>query len=62
PGETPVSVVAELNILETLYREKGNRTKAAEKLGINVRTLRNKLKEYRQSGIDSRYLDLLKMP
>jgi len=33
-------------ILSTLERENNNRTRAAEKLGITVRTLRNKLKEY----------------
>ncbi|MEK6538560.1 MAG: helix-turn-helix domain-containing protein, partial [Nitrospirota bacterium] len=29
----------------------GNRTKAAKLLSIGVRTLRNKLSEYRQEGI-----------
>ena len=33
-------------ILETLEREKNNRTKAAQVLGISIRTLRNKLHEY----------------
>ena len=35
-------------ILETLCREKNNRTKAAEILGISIRTLRNKLHLYNQ--------------
>lgn len=35
-------------IFETLRRCKGNRTKTAEKLGVSLRTLRNKLKAYRQ--------------
>lgn len=39
-------------ILNTLKDTKGNRTKAAEILGITVRTLRNKLNEYREQGID----------
>jgi two-component system response regulator AtoC len=34
-------------ILETLTREKNNRTKAAQILGISIRTLRNKLHIYR---------------
>ncbi len=33
-------------ILETLEHCDGNRMRSAEKLGISVRTLRNKLKEY----------------
>jgi DNA-binding NtrC family response regulator len=33
-------------ILKTLEAEGGNRTKAAEILGISTRTLRNKLQEY----------------
>ena len=34
-------------ILETLEQMDGNRTHAARRLGISIRTLRNKLKEYR---------------
>jgi two-component system response regulator FlrC len=39
-------------ILGTLGELRGNRTRAADILGISVRTLRNKLKEYEicQSG------------
>ena len=33
-------------IIKTLKETKGNRTRAAELLGINVRTIRNKIKEY----------------
>lgn len=34
-------------ILETLEQMKGNRTHAARSLGISIRTLRNKIREYR---------------
>jgi two-component system response regulator FlrC len=37
-------------ILETLATVRGNRTRAADMLGISVRTMRNKLHEYRRSG------------
>ena len=36
-------------IFKTLARVKDNRTHAAKELGISIRTLRNKLKEYRES-------------
>jgi len=35
-------------IYQTLDRTDGNRTHAAQILGISVRTLRNKLSEYRK--------------
>lgn len=37
-------------IFETLKETSGNRTKAAKILGISIRTLRNKLNEYRLEG------------
>lgn len=37
-------------ILEALERTGGNRTQAAELLGIGLRTLQRKLKEYRLAG------------
>lgn len=38
-------------ILSTLQENENNRTKTAELLGISVRTLRNKLNEYRSEGV-----------
>jgi two-component system response regulator FlrC len=37
-------------IFKTLARVKDNRTHAAKELGISIRTLRNKLREYRDTG------------
>jgi two-component system response regulator FlrC len=37
-------------ILETLRATEDNRTQAAKTLGISIRTLRNKLHEYREQG------------
>jgi DNA-binding NtrC family response regulator len=37
-------------IVDTLERTRNNRTQAARLLGISIRTLRNKLAEYRQRG------------
>jgi transcriptional regulator with PAS, ATPase and Fis domain len=38
-------------ILKTLKENNHNRTKTAELLDISVRTLRNKINEYRKEGI-----------
>ena len=43
----PLSEVEKKAILDALISTKGNRTRAAELLGISIRTLRNKLNEYR---------------
>ena len=39
-------------ILATLQRTDGNRTEAAKLLGISLRTLRNKLNEYKAEGVE----------
>lgn len=41
-----------LAIAEALRRVEGNRTHAARLLGIGLRTLRNKLRLYRQAGVE----------
>jgi DNA-binding NtrC family response regulator len=48
-GRTLADVERDL-ILETLAHCGGNRTHAAGILGISIRTLRNKLKEYARAG------------
>src|SRR5262249_12129444 len=49
-GRTVSDVERDL-ILDTLDHCLGNRTHAANILGISIRTLRNKLREYSQLGI-----------
>lgn len=49
-GKTVAEVERDL-IIETLQHCLGNRTHAANILGISIRTLRNKLKQYTQDGI-----------
>ncbi|MCI5065374.1 sigma-54 dependent transcriptional regulator [bacterium] len=49
PGMT-VQQVERTLILETLKSTSENRTQAAKTLGISIRTLRNKLNEYREQG------------
>ncbi|MFQ5822913.1 MAG: sigma-54-dependent transcriptional regulator [bacterium] len=44
-------------ILQTLKEQNWNRTWASEKLGISVRTLRNKLREYKKEGLLTHELD-----
>ncbi len=46
PGSTVAKMEMEL-IHRTLDSTKGNRTKAAQMLGVSIRTLRNKLNEYK---------------
>ncbi len=47
----PLHEVERLMIMKGLQATSGNRTQAAELLGISVRTLRNKLNEYRGMGL-----------
>ncbi len=49
-GQTVAAVEQQL-ILDTLTHCLGNRTHAANILGISIRTLRNKLKEYADAGV-----------
>jgi DNA-binding NtrC family response regulator len=49
-GQTVAQVEQQL-ILDTLTHCLGNRTHAANILGISIRTLRNKLKEYSEAGV-----------
>jgi len=49
-GQTVAEVEQRL-ILDTLSHCAGNRTHAANILGISIRTLRNKLKEYTEAGV-----------
>ena len=49
-GRTVAEVERDL-ILETLRHCLGNRTHAANILGISIRTLRNKLNEYAGDGV-----------
>jgi two-component system response regulator FlrC len=49
-GQTVAEVEQKL-ILDTLTHCFGNRTHAANILGISIRTLRNKLKEYSEAGV-----------
>jgi transcriptional regulator with PAS, ATPase and Fis domain len=50
-GVVPLSELEKIMILRSLETTSGNRTQAAELLGISVRTLRNKLNEYRLQGM-----------
>ncbi|WP_243544300.1 sigma-54 dependent transcriptional regulator [Pseudodesulfovibrio tunisiensis] len=48
----PIHEMEKRLILKSLDETEGNRTRAAELLGISVRTLRNKLNEYKRQGMD----------
>jgi two-component system, response regulator FlrC len=48
----PLHVMEQRMIIRSLDHTAGNRTQAAQLLGISVRTLRNKINEYKQAGLD----------
>jgi DNA-binding NtrC family response regulator len=50
-GSTVEAVEREL-VLQTLVRCDGNRTRAARVLGLSVRTMRNKIRQYATDGLD----------
>ncbi len=47
-----IDVIERELIIETLKCHRGNRTHAAHVLGISVRSLRNKIRDYRDDGRD----------
>ena len=49
----PLHEMERIMIMKGLDATAGNRTQAAELLGISVRTLRNKLSEYRGLGLET---------
>ena len=50
-GSTIEAIEREL-VLQTLARCHGNRTHAARVLGLSVRTMRNKIRQYATAGVD----------
>jgi DNA-binding NtrC family response regulator len=50
-GSTVGEIEREL-VLQTLARCNGNRTHAARVLGLSVRTMRNKIRQYSAEGIN----------
>jgi DNA-binding NtrC family response regulator len=50
-GSTVGEIEREL-VLQTLARCDGNRTRAARVLGLSVRTMRNKIRQYSAEGIN----------
>jgi len=51
PGRT-LDQIEKNVILDALKHHEGNRTHTARALGISIRTLRNKLADYRRDGLD----------
>ncbi|QED28642.1 sigma-54-dependent Fis family transcriptional regulator [Microvenator marinus] len=56
-GEQSLTEVRRDMILATLRHFDGNRSKAAEVLGVSTRTIRNKLAQYRALGVDLAGID-----
>lgn len=50
PSGLKLDSLERMYILQTLIRFEHNRTKAADALGISIRTLRNKIAQYKQEG------------
>ena len=46
PVSVPIRQLERLHLEKTLQLTHGNRTHAAEMLGISLRTMRNKIREY----------------
>ncbi len=57
-GNKTIAEIEKDAIFVTLRKCGNNKTKAAEKLGISIRTLRNKLNEYRDAGLIPEDFDL----
>ena len=51
PVGTPLEEVERQMIMRTLVKTKNNKTRAAELLGISLKTLHNKLNLYRERGL-----------
>ncbi len=51
-GVVPLQEMERRLIMQSLDQTAGNRTQASKLLGISVRTLRNKLNEYRKQGME----------
>jgi transcriptional regulator with GAF, ATPase, and Fis domain len=51
-GVVPLQEMERRLIIQSLDQTSGNRTQASKLLGISVRTLRNKLSEYRKQGME----------
>jgi len=47
----PMAEIERVAILATLEATRGNKTEAARRLGLTARTLSNKMKIWRQSGL-----------